>query len=266
MKKIATTVLAMTLGFASTTLMAEGKSILDMLEKSGLKVSKTVPVNEHINSHLMIDQSGAKQVLFTDASNKMAIDGRLINFNGQVLNGEYVDLLNPPKPFSEVKALIDEIETIDIVYKKDAPTLYMLSESLCPACAAAHDDMKSILSSGEVNLKIIPVSFHDGAKEVWAKIYEAEDKLKALDEAFMALKLRKRPEMAKSIPSDVIKTLGGANQVMSDLRASSTPTFFYEIDGRVNKFSGADPSKMAQAVIELNTSKVFGNGKEIAKK
>lgn len=237
---------------------ASSKSIVELLKAGGLKIEKTISVNQHLKGHLLVTEDGRKSIIFTDASNEVAIDlssGRLINYDGTVLNQEIIDKLNPPKPFNEVKALIDQVDTIDAgANDPKKPTLYMLSESLCPACGSAHRGMAMLMHGNSVNIKIVPVSFHDGAREVWGKIYESDNRLEALEQTFDELMAGRQPQMSVSMPSKVIQTLDKANQVMEDLRAQTTPTFFYEKNGRLVKFSGADPVSINQAVIDLLSS------------
>lgn len=256
MRKLILSMISAGLVLGSINAYAQSKNVLDLLKAGGAKVVKTIDVNPFIKGHLVEFKTGEKNVLFTDASGQIAIDGKLINYDGSVLNEKYLDILNPPKDLSSIKPYIDSLETIDMG-DSTAPTLYMLTESLCPACAEAHDmfNKMGLKGSKDVNVRMIPVSFHSGAKEIWGDIYSKKDRLQALENDFKKIQFGQKPEMAVGIPSKTLKTLDGANTVMRDMRASATPTFFYEHNGKLVKFAGVDPVKMQKAIIDLSSQK-----------
>lgn len=261
-------VLAQTSKTPDSAILDKNKSLVEnFFDFRQLKVVEQKKMNDTFMAHLIENKQGMKEVVFTDVSGRYVLAGQGMRIIDLGLQGAPItelvrDEMNPPVTVEDLK---DEIEATGIAINtqdSSKPTLYLVSETLCPYCAKTHKLLKDIGAEGDkdVNIQILPVAFpsHVGADQHWAYVMKSEDKIQAVNEVFDALLKRDRAKL-NSLKADVTpemkKSLEKMAIVATKLKAQSTPMLFYKgSDGKMKTIIGANDQKIKEAYKQLKSA------------
>lgn len=210
--------------------------VLQRLQSRGLVVDGSFPGPDGLTGW-MIRLSGRSMVVFTTSSGDYAINGVLVDGDGNNLSQQY--------ELQYFISLLDKDPTLVDEGAPKAPLVYVYADANCSFCNRLWTELRPYIQTGKLHVRWAMVAFlKDTSAGRAAAIMAAKDRPAALyqDEArFDGAKEEGGIPPLYVVPDESRRVLSLHSSQMADLGAQGTPLILYHLPDGWHQAEGLPP-------------------------